>query len=168
MAQQAQLVEWYERFRKPVQVWLGRRCGILAKDTDDLAQETFMRLMRYPNDEVVKNPAAYLFTIAHNVSREWQERSVNQKTHTSEILDELIHEAPESHEDEFWRATEREAVRAAVDLLPPRQRKLLLMHTNDGLTYKQIATKEGLTYRTVLRDLTRSYSFLRNRLRDIS
>ena len=45
-----------------------------------------------------------------------------------------------------------------------RQREFLLMHVNDGLTYKQIAEQRGLTYRIVLRDLTRAYAALRRHL----
>jgi RNA polymerase sigma factor (sigma-70 family) len=56
-------------------------------------------------------------------------------------------------------------VQAAVDRLPPRQREVLLLHVNEGLTYKQIAQQRGLTYRIVLRDLTRAYSTLRIQLR---
>ena len=52
-----------------------------------------------------------------------------------------------------------------MDRLPPRQREVLLLHVNEGLTYKQIAQQRGLTYRIVLRDLTRAYSTLRMQLR---
>jgi DNA-directed RNA polymerase specialized sigma24 family protein len=46
--------------------------------------------------------------------------------------------------------------------LPRRQRDLLLLHVDGGLTYQQIAQHRGLTYRIVLRDLTRAYSTLRH------
>jgi RNA polymerase sigma factor (sigma-70 family) len=53
----------------------------------------------------------------------------------------------------------------AVDKLPRRQREVLLLHVNEGLTYKQIAERLGLTYRVILRDLTRAYSQLRMQLK---
>ena len=49
-------------------------------------------------------------------------------------------------------------------MLPQRQRIVLLLHVNEGMTYKQIASRLGLTYRAVLRDLTRAYSQLRLQL----
>jgi len=55
-------------------------------------------------------------------------------------------------------------VRAAVAKLPPRQQEVLLLHVNEGLTYMQIAQQKQLTYRVVLRDLTRAYSRLRREL----
>jgi len=67
--------------------------------------------------------------------------------------------------DEPERALEQtranQYLRAAVDELPVRQREFLLMHVDDGLTDKQIAKQRGLTYRIVLRDLTRAYAALR-------
>ena len=64
--------------------------------------------------------------------------------------------------DAFTRVDAK--LRAAVEALPPRQRKVLLLHVHEGLTYKQIAEHLSLTYRVVLRDLTRAYSQLRLRL----
>jgi DNA-directed RNA polymerase specialized sigma24 family protein len=51
-------------------------------------------------------------------------------------------------------------VQIAFDRLPTRQREELLLHVNEGLTYKQIAQQKGLTYRIVLRDLARAYGAL--------
>jgi DNA-directed RNA polymerase specialized sigma24 family protein len=42
---------------------------------------------------------------------------------------------------------------------------VLLLHVNEGLTYKQIADRLGITYRIVLRDLTYAYGALRMRLK---
>jgi DNA-directed RNA polymerase specialized sigma24 family protein len=38
------------------------------------------------------------------------------------------------------------------------------LYVEDGLTYKQIAERKNLTYRIVLRDLTRAYAALREHL----
>jgi RNA polymerase sigma-70 factor (ECF subfamily) len=55
-------------------------------------------------------------------------------------------------------------VQAAVQRLPPRQREVLLLHVNEGLTYKQITDRLGISPRIVLRDLTKAYSHLRTQL----
>lgn len=47
--------------------------------------------------------------------------------------------------------------------LPGRQRSVLIDHVERGLNYKEIARERGLTYRIVLRDLTRAYATLRMR-----
>jgi RNA polymerase sigma-70 factor (ECF subfamily) len=55
-------------------------------------------------------------------------------------------------------------VQAAVDQLPYRQKQVLLLRVNEGLTYKEIAERLELSPRVVLRDLSRAYSQLRMRL----
>jgi len=54
--------------------------------------------------------------------------------------------------------------REHIDMLPPRQRAMLLDHVDHNLTYHEIARNRGLTERIVLKDLTRAYSTLRMRM----
>lgn len=159
------LIEWFGKWRKPIRSWLRNRASVPPGDIDDLAQEVFLRLLRYSDDVAVDNPQGYLFRIAANVANEWRERSRVRKPHDDSWLDELQVESGEEPENAFARTRTNEYVQAAVDRLPPRQREVLLLHVNEGLTYKQIAQQRGLTYRIVLRDLTRAYSTLRMQLR---
>jgi RNA polymerase sigma factor (sigma-70 family) len=159
------LIEWFGKWRKPIRSWLRNRASVPPGDIDDLAQEVFLRLLRYSDDIAVDNPQGYLFRIAANVANEWRERSRVRKPHDDSWLEELQIEAGDEPENAFARSRATEYVQAAVDRLPPRQREVLLLHVNEGLTYKQIAQQRGLTYRIVLRDLTRAYSTLRMQLR---
>lgn len=159
------VIEWFGKWRKPIRNWLRNRASVPPGDIDDLAQEVFLRLLRYSDDVTVENPQGYLFRIAANVANEWRERSRVRKPHDDSWLDELQIDSGEEPENAFARSRASEYVQAAVDRLPPRQREVLLLHVNEGLTYKQIAQKRGLTYRIVLRDLTRAYSTLRIQLR---
>lgn len=161
----AQLVEWFHKWRKPIRSWLGRRSSVPRGDIDDMAQEVFERLLRYSDHIAVENPQGYLFRIAANVASEWCERSRIKKPHDSEWLNMVL--IDDEHEPESVIEHEQldAQVRAVIDALSPRQRQILLLHVNDGLTYKQIAQQLGLTYRIVLRDLTRAYSTLRMELR---
>jgi RNA polymerase sigma factor (sigma-70 family) len=159
------LIEWFGKWRKPIRSWLRNRASVPPGDIDDLAQEVFLRLLRYSDDIAVDNPQGYLFRIAANVANEWRERSRIRKPHDDSWLEELQIEAGDEPENAFARSRANEYVQAAVDRLPPRQREVLLLHVNEGLTYKQIAQQRGLTYRIVLRDLTRAYSTLRMQLR---
>jgi RNA polymerase sigma factor (sigma-70 family) len=159
------LAEWFHKWRKPIRSWLGDRCAVPSGEVDDLAQEVFLRLLRYSDDIAIDNPQGYLFRIAANVANEWRERCRVRKPHDDSWLDEL--EIEHEFEPENILAHEQldAHVRAVVDTLPPRQRLILLMHVNDGRTYKEVAQQLGLTYRIVLRDLTQAYSTLRMQLR---
>jgi RNA polymerase sigma factor (sigma-70 family) len=120
--------------------------------------------LRYSDETAVENPKGYLFRIAANVANEWRERARIRHPHDDSWLEDLQIDANTQPENATRTADRDQRVRAAVDALPPRQREILMLHVNDGLTYKQIAEQRGLTYRIVLRDLTKAYSSLRMQL----
>jgi RNA polymerase sigma-70 factor (ECF subfamily) len=159
------LVAWFKRWRKPIRQWLSHRSSVPTADLDDLAQEVFLRLLRYSDDVAIDNPQGYLFRIAANVANEWQERARHRKPHDDSWLEDLQVEFSEEPENTIARQVAREYMQEAVNKLPRRQREVLLLHVNEGLTYKQIAERQGLTYRVILRDLTRAYSQLRMQLK---
>lgn len=161
----AQLVEWFHKWRKPIRSWLGHRASVPSAEVDDLAQEVFERLLRYSDVTAVDNPQGYLFRIAANVANEWRERARVKRPHDNSWLDDLL--IDHDHEPENILAHEQidARVHEAVDTLPPRQREILILHVEHRMTYKQIAQVRGLTYRIVLRELTRAYSTLRMQFR---
>src|SRR5690606_36552042 len=151
-------------WRRPVRHWLSRRASVPAAELDDLAQDVFVRLLRYSEKTTVENPLGYLLRIAGNVASEWRERARVSKPHDQEWLDDLLIESEQEPEKSFCQARTDESVKKAVDNLPNRQRQVLLLRINEGLTYKQIAVRLDLSQRVVLRDLSRAYSHLRTLL----
>ena len=145
--------------------WLSSRSSIQAADLDDVAQEVFLRLLRYGDDAVVEHPQSYLFRIATNVVNEWRERSRNSLPHDDTWLADLQIEPDAEPESAVEHTLVNEQVRGAVSRLPPRQREVLLLHIRDDLTYKQIAAKLNLTPRVVRRDIARAYAQLRGDLK---
>lgn len=155
------IARWFKELRKPVRRWLSRRASVPAAELDDLAQEVFLRLLRYSEKTVIENPLGYLLRIAGNVASEWRGRARVARPHDQQWLDDLLIESEQEPENSVCQAHSDDTVQAAVDQLPLRQRQVLLLRVNEGLTYKQIAARLGLSPRVVLRDLARAYSELR-------
>lgn len=160
----ARLVDWFGRWRRPVRNWIAANKSVPSGEVDDLTQDVFLRLLRYSNDVLVENPQGYLFRVATNYVHEWHQRCRVRMPHDAEWLDELQIEAGEQPENALERARENQWVRAELNRLPARQREILLLHVIEGMTYRQIAQTRGITYRIVLRDLSRAYATLRRRL----
>jgi RNA polymerase sigma factor (sigma-70 family) len=160
----ARLIEWFAKWRKPIRSWFRNRASVPPGEIDDLAQDVFLRLLRYSDDIAVENPAGYLFRIASNVANEWRERSRVKKPHDDQGLDELLDDTEHEPESVVEHEQFYAYVHARVDALKPRQRDYLILHVEHGLTYKQIAALRGSTYRIVLRELTGAYSKLRMQL----
>lgn len=155
------LTEWFESWRGAMRRWLSSRSSIQPADLDDVAQEVFLRLIRYSNDTMVEYPQSYLFRIATNVVNEWHERARNKLPHDEAGLEALQEEPHREPENSMERTLVNKQVQTAVDHLPPRQRAVLLLHINDELTYKQIAVKLKLSPRIVRRDIANAYMQLR-------
>jgi RNA polymerase sigma factor (sigma-70 family) len=162
---QAKLTEWFLKWNKPIKSWLRNRASVPPGDVDDLAQEVFVRLLKYSDQVLVDNPQGYLFRIASNVANEWTERSRVRRVHDPELLDDLVMDSDDQPDVILERMTENDHILAAVDELLPRRREILLSYVNGDGTYKELAAQHGMTPRMVLRDLTNAYSTLRRKLR---
>jgi RNA polymerase sigma factor (sigma-70 family) len=163
----SRLTAWFEVWRTSMCRWVSSRSSIQAADLDDVAQEVFLRLLRYSDDAVVEHPQSYLFRIATNVVNEWRERARNSLPHDDVWLADLQIEPDNEPESSLEHTLVNEKVRKAVSQLPPRQREVLLLHIRDDLTYKQIAARLKLTTRVVRRDIARAYAQLRGELHSV-
>jgi RNA polymerase sigma-70 factor (ECF subfamily) len=164
-ARNGRVAAWFWRWRRPMLSWFSSRASVPRAEVDDLAQEVFLRLLRYSDDVAVENPQGYLFRIAANVANEWRERARVRQPHDRSWLDQLQIDPSEQPDNTVFQSRFGKHLQSAVDRLPQRQRLVLLLHVNEGLTYKQIADRTGVTYRIVLRDLTRAYASLRVQLK---
>lgn len=158
-AAQQRLTDWFRRWRTPLREFLVARRAVHGADLDDVAQEVFLRLLRYDRAELVEQPQAYLFKMAANVAAEWAIRSRNCRPHDPKWLDDLF--ANEQPETEAAGASEQQEVERAISTLPPRHREVLKLHFNDGLGHADIAVRIGASQRVVKRCLANSYARLR-------
>ena len=133
-----------------------------ASDLDDVAQEVFLRLLRYDNAELIEHPQAYLFKMAENVAGEWAMRARHRHPHDARWLTDL--RALSQPEQEVAREAAQGDLQAALERLPPRQREVLRLHFGEELARAEIAEQLKVSERVVKRDLIRAYAKLRNDL----
>jgi len=73
-AKQERLRDWFQLFQR----WrlpLRKMWFLTESDLDDVAQDVFLRLLRYDNVDLIEHPQAYLVRMAANVLGEWIMRS---------------------------------------------------------------------------------------------
>jgi RNA polymerase sigma-70 factor, ECF subfamily len=104
---------------------------------EDLVQETFMKtLAALGSFRIGSNFRAWLFRIGHN-------NFVNLKRSERRTKQPLVDDMPELVTvDPLDRMGDREAVSVvaqAVNDLPPEFRSALLLHTQEGLSYREIS-----------------------------
>jgi RNA polymerase sigma factor (sigma-70 family) len=156
------LADWFRKWRTPMRKFLASRGAVRVADLDDVSQEVFLRLLRYDNAEIVEHPRAYLFRMAANVVAEWALRSRHQLAHEPRWLSELMVD-DRLAEVLDGEAAQREIARA-LSTLTARERAILKLHFEEGLSHARIAERLRLTERVVRRDFERSYAKLRREI----
>lgn len=161
-SRQSRVGEWFREWHAPLRRYLVRRKAGSSADIDDIAQEVFLRLLRYNRAELIDFPQAYLYKIAANVSAEWATRSSRRMPHSSAWLTELADTLSPQLDAE--REMANAELQRAINALPSRSRTILRLHFGEGICHEEIALRMGLTRRIVKRDLAHAYASLRKML----
>lgn len=136
--------------------WLRKRLSA-DEAADDLAQDTFLRLLQKPALPALQEPRAYLSRIANGlVINLWQRRSLERA-----YLDVLATLPEPLQPGEEQRQIALEAllrIDRLLDSLPRRARETFLLSQLDGLRYAEIALHMGVTVRTVKRDMATAFA----------
>ncbi len=127
-------------------------------DVPDLAQEVFLRLLRVDRHETIRNPEAYLFTVASHVIHQHTLRRSSEpiSVEITEALAEL--QAPDN-DDPTWRAESAQRIEAfeeTIGQLPPRVAAALVLQRIGGYTVQEIADRLGVSRETAKKYLTRA------------
>lgn len=157
------ILGWRRRWNRQLLRFIGRRVPARV-DIQDLAQETWLRLLRAADLQSVRYPHAYLLRVASHVISEWRERqlprelveAVDENALADEAVPELTLDAELS----------QGLLERALQELPPMTRAVLLLRFRESRGCSEIARDLSLTERQVRRHLTRGYERLRNAMRE--
>lgn len=130
----------------------------------DLAQDVFARLMRNEVFDSLECPEAYLTRTARNLLIDRARREMRQQAVCLEF-DETRDASVRP--EQSWRievADLRHACWQALRAMPPRTRRIFLMHRLRHLTYKQIAQQLGVSNKAVKYHMARALARCRQAL----
>ncbi|MCM1541110.1 MAG: RNA polymerase sigma factor [Blautia sp.] len=136
------------------------------EDAYDLAQETFLRFIRYVEGYHYRNLKGYLLTIAMNLCRDYlteksrrEEREVSfdreidsEDTSESDSLWEIYQspdKAEESPESRLLESDAHDRLMKMLASLPQMQREALLLHYLYDMKYREIAKLTDVSVSTV-------------------
>ena len=162
MSNRTLLIGWRKRWNRSLLRFIGRR--VRAVDIEDLAQETYLRLLRARDLQDISNPQGYLLRVAAHVVAEW---CVRQQTDGKlEGLTERSLIDERTPEFELEANLTQAVLNRALDNIPALTRTILLLKYRENCKCRQIAEDLGLTERQVRRHLTRGVESLRGAMRD--
>jgi RNA polymerase sigma factor (sigma-70 family) len=117
-----------------------------SRDAPDLAQEVYLRLLRVERHELIRNPEAYLFTIANNLLHEHALRQAGAPPTTDIDAAFVQLQAPQPDPAEQADAQQRmQDLERALDRLSPKAQATLLMHRRDGYSLEEIGAQLGVS-----------------------
>ena len=155
------LLGWRKRWNRTLLMFIGRRVRA-AVDIEDLAQETYLRLLRARDLHDVRSPQSYLLRVASHVVAEWRHRQPPEEMF--EPLDEDYKLDERSPEFELEAELSQTRLDQALEEIAPLTRAVLILKFRDNHQCKQIAAELDLTNRQVRRHLTRGFEQLRGAL----
>lgn len=134
--------------------FLSARSGCAASG-EDLAQEAWIRLSRYPS-RAGSAPHLFLWRIARNLAIDFARRSVVLCEKDAVPLSESIADAAPTPEAEAIARSEIDAMKSAIAQLPKRRRDMFAAAAFEGESATQIAARYGLSKRTVEMEIRRA------------
>lgn len=162
---QAFIAELATQHGRQLRRYLARRLRNRA-DVPDVAQEVYLRLLRVERPADIRNPEAYLLTIAAHLV---YEHTVRQSAAPVVIeLDDTLGELQTEAQDTVTRVGFQqrfEAFERAVARLSPRMRTTLLLHRSDGFSLEEIGAQLGISRNVAKKYLAKALLYCRRNLR---
>ena len=135
--------------------WLHRRVHCV-QEAADLAQDTFVRLLKQCPTEL-QEPRAFLATVARSVLIDHCRRMSLERAYL-ETLALLPEPATPSPEERAIVLQALEQIDRMLDGLGARARSAFLLAQLDGLTYKEVAERLGVSLSSVEKYMATAFS----------
>jgi len=154
-----------QRYGPQLRRYLAARLRHAGADVPDLMQEIFLRLLRIKHHESIRNPQAYLYTVAaHTLHQYTLRRAV-----TPESVDPLdlvagleAQDADPAQQAELEQRFEE--LGRGLEAFSPRAYVTLLMYRYEGATLEQIGARLGVTRVMAKKYLTKAIVYCQQSL----
>lgn len=168
-AKHAFLASVQQSYGQRLRRFVSARLRNAAADTPDLVQEIYLRLLRIDDHEAIRNPQAYVFTVASHVIHQ---HALRQST-TLDSVSPVDFEArlPDSQTDpaaEVEMEQAFEALGRSLQQQSPKAYATLILSRCEGLPLKQIGERLGVSRDQVKKYLARALLHVRKGLSEMS
>ena len=139
-----------------------------VSDARDLAHEAYVRLLRVKRKDLIRDPQAYLYRIAVNILYEFELQRKADAVGLARCaecqVDEAVFSQPELDVETLQM---RKQIEAVLQGLSPRCRAVFILYRRDGLSYKEIGTRVGISTHMVKKYLARGLRHCREHLAEL-
>ncbi len=152
------------QFRPVLLNYFQRRIGDPA-ESEDLAQEVFIRMLRRGHVAALEDVRAYLFETASSVLMDRLRKRTVRHSADHETFDSSAHGGEDFPSERvlIGRETLTRASRALLEL-PERARTVFVLRRLEGLRYRDIARRLGISVSAVEKHMARAIACLTQRM----
>ena len=155
----------FAQHRVALQAFFHRRIKT-KHDAADMVQEVYLRILRVKDDDAIRNPEGYLYTVASNLV--YEHSVLDQRLATAVELDRPSIEnelaRPSGFEELFDTDKQVARLREVLAQLPPKCRATVHMKYQHGLSYQEIADRLELSPHMVQKYLGTALAHCRRRM----
>jgi RNA polymerase sigma factor (sigma-70 family) len=142
--------------------YLASRMRNAVADVPDLAQEVFLRLLRIERHDVIRNPQAYLYTIASHVLHQHalRQTATPESVEIADVIPEL-EAVPETDPELQAECGQRlEELRRGLRAVSPGAYATLILHRYYGLPLGDISQRLGVSYSMTKKYLAKALKYI--------
>jgi len=152
----------YKAYRAELRRFLSKRSDS-SQDGDDLVQEVYVQLLRFPPKEPLQETQSYLYRIAWHVANRANDKNRRAAVPCDlETLERLAEQsglmAPDDLEHQL--GIQQQLIKLLSEL-PPICREVILRFKCDGLSYKEISAELSISVHMVEKHVARAVHHIR-------
>ncbi|MBL8268320.1 RNA polymerase sigma factor [Steroidobacter sp.] len=138
-------------------------------DVPDLVQEVFLRLLRIPDHETIRNAQAYLYTIASHVLHQYalRRKATEPVADPTDIVSELEAAVETDPAERVQLEQQFEQLGRGLEQLSPRAYATLVMCRCEGATFEEIGQRLGVSSRMAKKYMAKALSYCQQRLQEM-
>lgn len=139
-----------------------RRVG--RQEAEDIVQDAYLHLLQRGTAATLEHPRPYLYRIAANLAVDLARKAKARLKYAGEGLEFACNaEAPPSPEAATADALELRRLEASLSELPRLCREAFLLNRIEGLSHVEIASRLGVSTRTIDRYMAKATAHLREK-----
>ena len=131
-----------------------------TEDAKELVQEAYAKVLALDRPESISLQAGFLWRIAVNLATDRRRQWASQQRFMSVARASTTEDGDFSAESTCEARERLEIVERAINELPPRCAEAFVLHVLQGLTFEEVGSRMGISWRMAIKHVSRALEYL--------